>query len=91
MEPAPRTTGHAHQPSASDAAALHALRADFPHFRIWREITSGRFRYIARRLSPGSGLHTAVTADLAELRSLLHTARPASPEPTDRRNAPKIT
>ena len=52
-------------------AILIALRADFPAFRIWREIIPGRARYIARRLCPGPGPHTVVTDDLTELRTAL--------------------
>jgi hypothetical protein len=52
-------------------SGLIALRADFPAFRIWREIIPGRARYIARRLHPGPGLHTVVTDDLTELRTAL--------------------
>lgn len=54
--------------------SLVALRADFPAFRIWREIIPGRTRYIARRLHPGSGLHTVVTDDLTEMRTELGNA-----------------
>lgn len=50
---------------------LKAIRRDFPHFRIWREITGDRTRYIARRQQPVPGPHTVVTADLGELRSAL--------------------
>ncbi len=56
------------------AAILTALRADFPTFRIWREIVPGRTRYIARRLQPGPGPHTVVTDDLTELRTALGEA-----------------
>lgn len=61
------------------AAAAHALRAlqeEFPQFRIWREITRGRTRYIARSLQPGTGPHTLVTPDPDELRAEL----PAYPD-----------
>jgi O-methyltransferase involved in polyketide biosynthesis len=51
--------------------SLKAIRRDFPHFRIWREITGDRTRYIARRQQPVPGPHTVVTADLGELRSAL--------------------
>ncbi|HUY52710.1 MAG TPA: SAM-dependent methyltransferase [Streptosporangiaceae bacterium] len=51
--------------------SLITLRADFPNFRIWREITTGRTRYVARRLHPGPGPHTVVTDDLTELRAAL--------------------
>jgi O-methyltransferase involved in polyketide biosynthesis len=51
---------------------LKAIRRDFPYFRIWREITGDRTRYIARRQQGAvPGPHTVVTADLAELRSAL--------------------
>jgi hypothetical protein len=61
------------QPPASDSAALPALRDEFPHFRIWRETTGTRTRFIARRLSQGTHPHTVVTADLADLRAELST------------------
>ncbi len=51
-----------------------ALRADFPAFRTWREITPGRTRFIARRLYPGPGLHPVVTDDFTELRIVLGNA-----------------
>lgn len=60
-----------HLAGNDDGTTLTALRADFPAFRIWREITTGRTRYIARRLHPGPGPHTVVTHDLAELRAAL--------------------
>ena len=53
---------------------LIALRADFPAFRIWREIIPGRTRYIARRLHPGPGPHTLITDDVTELRTALGDA-----------------
>lgn len=55
-------------------ATLIALRADFPAFRIWREIIPARTRYIARRLHPGPGPHTVVTDDVTELRTALGDA-----------------
>lgn len=58
-----------------DSSALPALRDEFPQFRIWRETTGNRTRYIARRLSRGTHPHTVVTSDLAELRTEL-TADP---------------
>jgi O-methyltransferase involved in polyketide biosynthesis len=51
--------------------SLAVLRKEFPHFRIWREITGDRTRYVARRVHPGGGPHTLVTDDLDELRSVL--------------------
>jgi hypothetical protein len=56
-------------------ATLAALRAEFPGFRIWLEPTSGRHRFVARRQHPGTGLHTVVTSDPAELRAALAAAR----------------
>ena len=55
----------------ADDNALCALRADFPQFRIWPEITGARTLYIARRLRRDSHPHTLVTADLNELRAAL--------------------
>jgi hypothetical protein len=53
------------------AALLHQLRADFPAFRIWREITGDRTVYVARRRQPGTRLHTLVTRDPHELHAVL--------------------
>jgi len=55
----------------ADDNALCALRADFPQFRIWPEITGARTLYIARRLRRDTHPHTLVTADLNELRAAL--------------------
>jgi hypothetical protein len=56
-------------------AALSALRAEFPGFRVWAEPAGGRYRFVARRRHPGTGLHTVVTSDPAELRAALAAAR----------------
>lgn len=66
--------------TADTMTSVVTLRADFPSFRIWREIIPGHTRFIARRLHPGPGLHTVVTSDLAELRETLsgENARPAT-------------
>jgi hypothetical protein len=58
-------------PASTDDATLPAVRAEFPQFRIWRETTSNRIRYIARSLHRGVRPHTVVTADLGELRAEL--------------------
>lgn len=58
-----------HQPPSGGAApedTLKAVRRDFPHYRIWREITAGRTRYVARRAHPGTGPHTLVTDNLED-------------------------
>ena len=62
-------TGGLHQ--ATDLGSLAELRDDFPSYRIWQEITGIRVRYVARRIGPGPGLHTLVTADLEEMRGIL--------------------
>ena len=53
---------------------LAVLQADYPGYRIWREITPGRDRYVVRSLLPGLSPHTVVTDDLGELRDLLQPA-----------------
>jgi len=58
-------------------AALAALRAEFPGFRVWAEPAGGRYRFVARRRHPGAGLHTVVTSDPAELRATLAASRSA--------------
>jgi O-methyltransferase involved in polyketide biosynthesis len=63
--------GAAAQAGPAPDDTLKAIRRDFPHFRIWQEITGSRTRYIARREQPVPGPHTVVTADLDELRSAL--------------------
>ena len=63
MKRAPNGTSGTLSPSAdTDDATLPALRADFPQFRIWRETTGNRTRYIARSLHRGIRPHTVVTA-----------------------------
>ncbi len=69
---------------ASGAAEkLADLCRDFPDFRIWREITGDRTRYIARSLYLGTNPHTVVTDNSVELRDTLRDARAA--EPSDSR------
>lgn len=65
----------------NNTTILMALRADFPTFRIWREIIPGRTRYIARRLHLEPGLHTVVTDDLTELRDALDSELSSADEP----------
>jgi hypothetical protein len=50
---------------------LASLQADFPQFRIWREITWGSARYVARSLQLDTRPHTVVTADPGEMRAAL--------------------
>jgi hypothetical protein len=57
---------------------LAALREEFPRFRIWRERTCDRIRYVARSLQPGLNPHTVVTDDLDELRAALEPSRQAA-------------
>jgi hypothetical protein len=58
-----------HDPDNNEELA--GLRTGFPQFRIWREISCDRTRYIARSLQPGTRPHTIVTADPRELRAAL--------------------
>jgi len=53
---------------------LTVLREEFPAYRIWREITPGRSRYVARSRHQGLRPHTVVTAELNELREALEPA-----------------
>jgi hypothetical protein len=80
-EPAPAT---AQRPltvdDASDTAEeLARLCRDFPDFRIWRETTGDRTRYIARSPHLGTSPHTVVTDNLDELREMLRNARADQP------------
>jgi O-methyltransferase involved in polyketide biosynthesis len=59
---------------------LTALQADFPGYRIWREIFPGRDRYVVRSLVPGLNPHTVVTDDLTELRDMLEPVSLPQPE-----------
>jgi hypothetical protein len=58
---------------------LAMVQADFPGYRIWREILPGRDRYVVRSLLPGLNPHTVVTDDLTELRDLLEPVSPQQP------------
>jgi len=64
-----QATGHDIQ--SDDRPTLSALQQEFPQFTIWREVTGERTRYIARQARPGINPHTVITADLAELRTIL--------------------
>ena len=72
------TSGTESQPARQAATAqdagpseLGTLREQFPGFRIWREITGDRCRYVARSQRQGLSPHTIVTADMDELRAAL--------------------
>jgi SAM-dependent methyltransferase len=54
---------------------LTALMAEFPTYRIWREGTPGRARYVARSRHQGLSPHTVVTPDITELREALTPAQ----------------
>src|SRR5262249_41570029 len=54
---------------------LATVQADFPGYRIWREVLPGPDRYVVWSLLPGLSPHTVVTDDLSELRGLLEPAR----------------
>jgi hypothetical protein len=63
---------------ADNAASLRKLRADFPAFRISREVTGDRTVYVARRRQPGTRPHTLVTPDPHELHAALAGTSPAA-------------
>ena len=56
------------------APALAAVEEQFPCFRIWREETCDRARYVSRSLHPGLNPHTVMTDALGELRADTHDA-----------------
>jgi hypothetical protein len=58
------------------AGELAALRADFPQFQIWPEVTLDRLRYVSVSQHLHLHPHTVITADLAELRTILQSAQP---------------
>lgn len=64
---------------ATPEADLLSIQRDFPAFRIWREMTGDRIRFVARRRRPGTRPHTVVTSDAHELRAVL--AENSQPEP----------
>jgi S-adenosyl methyltransferase len=64
-----------HDPEPDELAEL---RKRFPSFRIWREITRDRCRYVARSQRAGLNPHTVVTADMAELEAALEPSRAAA-------------
>jgi hypothetical protein len=94
QQPSPLATqGRAPRPgyqSSIPAAPAHDAGPDelasllqrFPGFRIWREITRGRVRYVARSRRPGLNPHTVVTADIGELWAALGSSRDAGLVPT---------
>ncbi len=79
--------GECMQRASSNDASLSAVRDEFPEFRIWREITGIRTRYVARRLTQSTHPHSVVTSDLPELHTALSAHRPAT-SPTERTTQP---
>jgi hypothetical protein len=69
-------------------ATLAALRQEFPGYRIGLEPAYGRYRFIARRLHPGTRPHTVITSDPAELRAALRPASPPQNPPDSRPGVP---
>jgi len=59
---------------------LATVQAEFPGYRIWREIFPGRDRYVVRSLVPGLSPHTLITSDLTEVREALKPVSPPGPE-----------
>jgi hypothetical protein len=69
------TSADERTPTPAPIEDLATLRAEFPVFKIWKERTPGRVRYVARRLRGNLHPHTVVTSDLGELRNALELAR----------------
>jgi hypothetical protein len=65
-------------PVDNEAARLARLAADFPQFRIWREVIADHARSIACGLRPGVHPHTVVAAELGELREALAAGQPVT-------------
>jgi hypothetical protein len=63
---------HARQREVND------LQADFPAYRIWREVVGNHVRLIAVSELLGVSPHTVVTGDPAELRSALAGSAPGA-------------
>ncbi len=79
MEPTDRHPDPMTGPDLTDPhgpGVLAQLRAEFPQFRISREIIPGHTRYVARRREPGTHPHTLVTPSIAELRTALQRPQP---------------
>jgi hypothetical protein len=66
-----------HPATSPPPGELVVLRAGFPCFRIWREETFDRARYVARSLHLRLNPHTVITDDISELRAALEPARHA--------------
>ena len=74
------------------AADLARLHAEFPGYRIWREVTGNRARLVAVRRHHGMSPHTVVTADPAELRAALAASTvPHEPGSSNRASATNET
>ncbi|HEY5989103.1 MAG TPA: hypothetical protein VIV12_22390 [Streptosporangiaceae bacterium] len=74
MELAPGDT-----PRQAEPATLRDLCNEFPQFAIWREVMPDRARFTAQRIGFEHGLHSVITADVAELRAILTQARAGKP------------
>jgi hypothetical protein len=64
--------------TSSSQDELAVLQVQFPCFRIWREQTCDRARYVARSLHRGMNPYIVVTDDLDELRAALEPSRQAA-------------
>jgi hypothetical protein len=62
-------------PGDTSGSVVAALRAEFPAFRIWRELVVGQVRYVACRLHPGTHPHTVISTDPDKLRAALTEGR----------------
>lgn len=71
----------------TDGLTLRDVRAEFPQYAIWRDVTPARTRYHAQRVRPCIQPYAVVTASLGELRAELAKSgepqEPAAPAGTD--------
>lgn len=57
---------------------LAVVAAQFPGFCIWRSVTAGRIRYIARALRLEITPYAVVCGDLEELEAVLSAGQPGA-------------
>jgi hypothetical protein len=74
-------TGITYAPAIPEPDPLPALCAEFPEFRIWREITCDRLLYYSRSRHWRTNPHTVITDDIDELAATLRKARAPQSRP----------
>jgi hypothetical protein len=66
-------------PAPPPGCDLADLQEEFPGYRIFTEVTGERVRLVAVRRQHGTGPHTVITADVAELRAVLTGSASTAP------------